>query len=163
MNTKKILVVSVVFFGLINSVFFLFQQSHWRLVYEQQSVLRCLPIEFNLTHLQKMTSEDVERGMLVSVQTKRFEKFYKKGINILKLVVGLPGDEIEILGDKVFINGSVIAYLPPGQHFKPFTKGKYRLKDGEYWLTGTTPVSLDSRYVGPFALQDMIGKSYALI
>jgi len=103
--------------------------------------------------------------MLVVVKTDAYEKFYRKGATLLKLITGLPGDEIVFEKGIVKINNEFVSTYNQDDDagFKPFISGKYILKDGEYWVSGSTSVSLDSRYIGPISLEHVIGTGYAII
>ena len=72
---------------------------------------------------------------------------------LLKQIIAVEGDQMEIIPDGVKVNG----YLHP--HSRSFSSyrqinllpqplGKFKLKDGEYFVIGQTPYSYDSRYFG---------------
>lgn len=83
---------------------------------------------------------------------------------ILKRVVGLPGDTIEVRGDSVWVNGLLASW--PGVitgsadrfHLGPFEVPPRHL----YVLGDNRPVSLDSRYIGPIPLDQVRGKAVAV-
>jgi signal peptidase I len=62
--------------------------------------------------------------------------------DLVKRIVGLPGDRIKIEGGRVFINGKVLAedYLPAGRRTDPgdfVTEGvEKRVPEGHYFLMG---------------------------
>jgi signal peptidase I len=78
----------------------------------------------------------------------------------VKRVAGVPGDAIAVRGDSVFVNGSE----PPSPEV---TEGGHTaveadlvVPDGYVFLLGDNrPVSLDSRFVGPVALDKIIGRA----
>ena len=89
--------------------------------------------------------------------------------NWVKRVIGLPGETISCKDDVIYINGEPIEepYLDTDyvkeqvQLRGPFTEnfGEVTLGDDEYFLMGDNRVvSLDSRRVGPFKAEDIIGK-----
>lgn len=83
---------------------------------------------------------------------------------ILKRVVGLPGDTIEVRGDSVWVNGELATW--PGVitgsadqfHLGPFEVPPRYL----YVLGDNRPVSLDSRYIGPIPVSQVRGKVVAV-
>lgn len=81
--------------------------------------------------------------------------------NIIKRVVGLEGDTIEIRDAKVFRNGEAIT--EPYIHGAPTNEGnpaysKVTLAEGQIYVLGDNrPVSLDSRRFGAVELDRVIG------
>lgn len=155
---------SVILFALAGFVFLLMHQfsvSNWQIAYEQQAYLRCLPYEISLVN--KTPPNEVSRGDLVVVSTSEYPQYYRDGVELLKLIMGVPGDKISITEDVVTINDEVIAYLgKAGRPFEPAFKGVRVLKDGEYWISGVSNVSIDSRYIGPISHSSILGKAYAI-
>lgn len=84
---------------------------------------------------------------------------------VLKVVVGLPGDHIEITMDEITINGE-----PYGQNGMQlmFDRGldptpllkSYTLGPDEIFLMGDSATSFDSRYWGPVSVEHIIGRAY---
>ena len=73
---------------------------------------------------------------------------------VLKVVVGVAGDTIKVLKDKVTVNGNVLpgsAPVPMDGNNVPLkiAFGEHVLKAGEVWLMTTSKISYDSRYYGP--------------
>jgi len=75
---------------------------------------------------------------------------------LLKYVVGVTGDTVEILGQGVSINQSLqpnstaLPYDGIGRPLKPFNQKLFVLKPNELWvMTDRSPLSFDSRYFGP--------------
>jgi conjugative transfer signal peptidase TraF len=76
-----------------------------------------------------------------------------------KLVLALPGDEIEITPDFVSINGQRFAHSATvpndsnGRRLPRVSAGEYRVQAGSAWLFGFNDAnSFDSRYYGPLPL-----------
>jgi len=96
-----------------------------------------------------------------------FDSPQKKGDFLIKRVVGLPNERVEIKNGKIFIYNQDYPegielkendYLPNGYS----TSGQidYSLKDNEYFLLGDNRyVSLDSRSFGPIPKDKIIGHS----
>ena len=89
---------------------------------------------------------------------------------LIKRVVGIAGDKIEICDDKVYINGKklksdiyvITKYIDePGIAEEPLELGK----DEYFCLGDNRPVSYDSRYeeVGPVHRSEIIGKVWIRI
>lgn len=81
--------------------------------------------------------------------------------DIIKRVVGLPGDQIEISDGHVYINGEVLVepYVK-----EDYTNGSLSLTLGvdEYYLLGDNrSISQDSRNTGPFTRKQILGKTIA--
>lgn len=84
--------------------------------------------------------------------------------NLLKRVVGVPGDKVSISNSKVYINGVLLEenYLTPGTETLLPLRGAYSdvlLKPNEYFLLGDNRnKSLDSRIFGPVNSSLIVGK-----
>ena len=103
-------------------------------------------------HLALITDE-FERGDIVVADCKALDTI------IIKRVIGLPGETIEIKNNEVYINGETIE--------EPYINGfmltpdisSFTLNDDEYFLCGDNRnKSSDSRMFGPIKRIDMIGK-----
>jgi signal peptidase I len=84
---------------------------------------------------------------------------------VLKRVVALPGDTVEILGDSALVNGEpseatdVAIIGPDRRHIGPLD-----VPDGMVYVLGDNrPVSLDSRYVGMITLGSVRGRVTAIV
>jgi signal peptidase I len=79
---------------------------------------------------------------------------------LIKRVVAIPGDTVEVFGDKVLVNGtessfdSTVRIGSEQFHIGPLTVSA----DTVYVLGDNRPVSLDSRFIGPIALRDIRGR-----
>jgi signal peptidase I len=118
---------------------------------------------------------DIKRGHVVAVyediniakDANYFTRFDGKTIFYLKRVIGLPGEEIEILNGKVVIynqqypQGKILVedYLsktPSEVHFD-----KIKIPEGYYFLMGDNrDNSYDSREVGPFPEYAILGVEF---
>lgn len=63
-------------------------------------------------------------------------------VTFAKIVVGLPGDSIEVRNQKLFINGHDKGDVL--EHLKPIKNGV--IPEGFYFVMGKHPRSFDSRY-----------------
>ena len=88
--------------------------------------------------------------------------------DLVKRVIGLPGDTISLSHGKVLINGRQLAepWLPagdltgPGPGSAPYSLAKpYKVPAGDYFLMGDNRTySCDSRYWGPIPRSLIVGK-----
>lgn len=130
-------------------------------------------IEKDVLLLQK--TQNVERGDIVSFKSKltltaddiqslnllqRFFVNEKTPKTLIKRVIGLPGDSIEVKDGIVKINGEVAneSYVSSENVGEVYIKA---IPEGEYFMMGDNrAVSLDSRseQVGLIAEKDLVGK-----
>ncbi len=101
--------------------------------------------------------------MMLKKYDKNFERFdvvvvnkSVEGDNLIKRVIGMPGETIEYKNDQLYINGKVIDD-PYGTGItgviKPITMG-----ENEYFVMGDNrTVSLDSRVLGVIAKDEIEG------
>ena len=95
--------------------------------------------------------------------------------DLVKRVIGLPGETISLSGGQVFINGTRLAepWLPaaaqrsttPGPSSKPYALlQRYRIPADEAYVMGDNrSQSCDSRYWGPIPESTIVGKVDVLI
>ncbi len=85
--------------------------------------------------------------------------------DLVKRVIGLPGETISSAGNTVYINGKPLAepYLPAGLPLgRPIPKEK--IPPGEYFVMGDNrPISCDSRIWGLVPQSDIVGKVFLVI
>jgi conjugative transfer signal peptidase TraF len=79
--------------------------------------------------------------------------------SFIKVIAGVPGDQIDITEDKLFING---LYAGPihskdskGRPLSRAMTGRYRLQTDWYFVTTPHPRSYDSRYYGPVKISQL--------
>lgn len=111
----------------------------------------------------------IDYGDIVTVSTDGLRGHEEEaGPNIIKRVVGKPGDLIEIHDGAVYRNGSQIneSYLPVGTYTDGRTsfltdedKMEIELADDEYFVMGDNRgISKDSRSIGPIPEDKIIGE-----
>jgi signal peptidase I len=98
--------------------------------------------------------------------------------DLIKRVIGVPGDEIVFENNKVKINGQLISepYLSPGKPTQPVPDGagQYnhrcvaddpcKVPAGHLWVMGDNRTdSEDSRYIGPIDRNLVVGKAFVLV
>jgi type IV secretory pathway protease TraF len=89
--------------------------------------------------LYRITAEPLHRGALVLLRDP------------LKRLVGMPGDEIRMAPEGVYVNGHLIpdSAVPTGAPYPHYPYGTYKLAPDQYWAMGQHPLSFDGRYIGP--------------
>ena len=90
--------------------------------------------------------------------------------NIIKRVIGLPGEKVEIKNDSIYINDKKITdkygYIDPvsAKNGYSVTMKALTLKDDEYFVLGDNRViSADSRIFGPIKASDIKGTANFII
>jgi signal peptidase I len=81
--------------------------------------------------------------------------------DLIKRVVGLPGETVEIRGGAVWINGS-----PLEEAYKSGTTypdNRWQLGEDDLFVMGDNrPISLDSRSFGPIKVSEVVGKAWLI-
>lgn len=107
----------------------------------------------------------VERFDVVIVDCKALNE------TIIKRVIGLPGETIEYKKDKLYVDGKYVKEDFLDQEFKEASKQMYNsmyftqdykitLGQNEYFVVGDNRLnSKDSRVLGPFGIEDFLGKN----
>lgn len=76
---------------------------------------------------------------------------------IIKRIIGLPGDNVEINNGKIYVNGEAIE--DEYGYGETSDCDKIELDDDEYFILGDNRlISKDSRYFGPIKEDEIIGK-----
>ncbi|WP_019139246.1 signal peptidase I [Peptoniphilus timonensis] len=149
--TKFCLIISIYFILLItikNNVFSIF-------VVNGDSMMPNIKNK-DIKIVNKMTKK-YKRGDIV------IAKDNKDKLLLIKRVVGLPGEKIDILEEDVYINNKKLdePYLD-----KEYTSNDYyirniKLKEDEYYLMGDNRSdSMDSRELGPLKNKDIVGRCF---
>jgi signal peptidase I len=90
---------------------------------------------------------------------------YSPGIkDLIKRVIGLPGETISASGGSVYINGAKLAepWLPKGTQTAAF--GPVSIPAGEYFVMGDNRGdSADSRVIGPIPKKLIVGRAFLII
>ena len=96
----------------------------------------------------------------------RGQKFFPSGIPFTKIVMGVPGEEVSFVDREVYINGKPIALAKfRSKHGEPLELGPTGvIPPGMYYVHGTHPDSLDSRYAvtGWILADQVIGRAYPI-
>ncbi len=107
----------------------------------------------------------VHRGDIVVFSTPPGENCGGPPVpDLVKRVIGLPGDHLSSRGNTVYVNGHPLAepWLPRGQPLgRPITP--ITVPKGDYYVMGDNrPYSCDSRYWGPVPGSLIVGKVVAI-
>jgi signal peptidase I len=101
----------------------------------------------------------VHRGDIVVFTTPpKVDKTFK---DLVKRVVGLPGDEVSAHGGHIDINGKPLdeSYLPAGTTTDDF--GPVKVPSGSYFVMGDNRAhSADSRVFGPIPKRTIVGRAF---
>jgi len=113
----------------------------------------------------------VDRGNIVVFSTPPIAACADPSVSdLVKRVIGLPGETISLANGNVYINGHLLPepFLPPnlrddtypGPANEPFAlHHAYRIPAGEVYVMGDNrPDSCDSRYWGPIPESTIVGK-----
>jgi conjugal transfer pilin signal peptidase TrbI len=128
--------------------------------------INCLP-ELHLALLVHRRPTKVERGDYLFWKASSIGALsYVAERFVLKKVAGVPGDRLSIQGDRILINGRLVAegledavlYKRPAAAFQRTEV----IPPGKYFVIGTARLSNDSRYWGYLAHETIVGKGYRI-
>jgi signal peptidase I len=113
----------------------------------------------------------IDRANIVVFSTPKNEHCAGPPVsNLVKRVIGLPGETISLTGGRVYINGKVLPqpWLPvatrtattPGPSAKPYSLNRaFTIPAGDVFVMGDNrTLSCDSRYWGPIPESSIVGK-----
>lgn len=128
----------------------------------QATVVHGQSMEPNLHTGQRLIVEKISyrfdtphRGDIVVVDIDGFD------VPLIKRVIGLPGETVEVRNNYVYINGEILSeeYLPV---LRQRSYGPYLVPEDEVFVMGDNRnVSNDSRYFGAVRTEDIVGKAWA--
>lgn len=84
--------------------------------------------------------------------------------DLVKRVIGLPGDHLTSKGNTIYVNGHVLKQ--PWTHAEPLSRsiGKITVPANHYFMMGDNePFSCDSRFWGTIPRSSIIGKAFVRI
>ena len=120
----------------------------------------CLPWSVYFYN-KKQTPRPLKVGDIVIGKAVKMEPVLKDGETIVKMVIGLPSDKVEIKDGKLTINGyywanTDYATQKHGKSPKHYDTS-YTIPDGELFLYGKAKNSYDSRYWGTYPQDNVYG------
>lgn len=104
---------------------------------------------------------DVHRGDVVVF--RRPDEDQSEIRDLIKRVIGLPGETVEGREGSIYINGArlIEPYLDPADEIRDF--GPVEVPDGEYFMMGDNrDESYDSRFFGTVAEDRIVGRAFVL-
>lgn len=112
-----------------------------------------------------LSSENISYGDIVCIRFTEIWQTTKDSESIIKRVIGMPGDKIQIQYGKIILNGKELkeSYLPTTTRtYLNFADGAYwELKEDEVFVMGDNrEFSYDSRAFGPVKIENIIGKAF---
>lgn len=96
-----------------------------------------------------------KRGDIVIVKNNRDQYF------MIKRIIGLPGEKIDVIYDDVYINDKKLdePYVNQSNEKSDSYIRNVKLKENEYYVMGDNRnYSMDSRELGPLKKSDIIGR-----
>jgi conjugal transfer pilin signal peptidase TrbI len=114
---------------------------------------------------------EIHRGELLVFYDKRIQPAIGssawQSTPIVKMVVGVPGDRVEIRNGTLWINGHYWGRMwltgllkSMGLHLRE--SDAYQVPQGKYLMLGTTPASFDGRYWGLVTKKEFVGQAWPL-
>ena len=84
----------------------------------------------------------------------------REGADLVKRVIGLPGETVELRDGRVFIDGELLPE-PYLTGFDDSDEAPLSVPEGHYYVLGDNRgVSYDSRFMGPIPMEQIIGKAW---
>ena len=84
----------------------------------------------------------------------------RAGADLVKRVIGLPGESVELRDGRVFIDGELLPE-PYLTGFDDSNEAPLSVPVGHYYVLGDNrAVSYDSRFMGPIPMEQIIGKAW---
>jgi signal peptidase I len=109
---------------------------------------------------------DVHRGDVVVFERPPELKDAPEVKDLIKRVIGLPGETVEFRDGRILIDGHLLdePYLPAGTQTLAKTKGEtITVAEGDVLVLGDNREnSKDGRYFGPFSQKLIVGRAFVL-
>lgn len=114
------------------------------------------------------SDQKMERDKLLAFYLPKETQYFPRGSRWIKLLIGVPGDEVVITESSVFVNGkeyvnNMKMLLMKLEMDKSEVERTIILGRDEYFMVGETPLSYDSRFWGVISDINVIGNAYAIL
>jgi conjugal transfer pilin signal peptidase TrbI len=137
--------------------------SRWSIAIDSQENL-CLP-PYRVWIIDKKQTTPIQ-GEVYAFTSHGLEPVFSDGTTIVKVLEGMPGDQVEVTLQSTSINGRPVAEgLAVAQQLGIDPQRYIRtgaIPDGRYWFFGRTADSFDSRYWGSVPETQIIGRAYPI-
>ena len=109
-----------------------------------ESMVPTLNVDDRLFVTRVYNLDKLKRGDIVVFHSEELQE------DLIKRLIGLPGDEVKIVEGEVFVNGEKLSEDYIGAHDK--FNGEYNVPEGKYFFLGDNRLwSKDSRYwINPY-------------
>jgi len=129
---------------------------------------KCLP--HKTFFLIDLKDKELRRDALYAFGSRGLQPFYEDGTQMVKILMGIQGDEVEIRDDAgliaIHVNDKPVGtgvFHAERLSIKPENLlGRRVLDKDELWFMGISPTSFDSRYWGAATHEQIIGRAYAI-
>lgn len=159
-KTLAVLWVIALFFGVVvlTKYYFVVFANHYSLGVDMSNISSNDHIFFKVTK-QSAGYDDLQKGQYIMFKTDKMEPFVSKDAAIIKKVVGLEGDHVQVKGLEVFVNGKKLGEMHV-EALKKLNKTPkqlsrdYILPENTAFVMGSYERSFDSRYWDYLQFQD---------
>lgn len=124
----------------------------------------CLP-PYRIWLIDKSQTTPI-RGEVFAFSSQGLEPVFADGTNIVKVMDGMPGDQVSVSEAQTVVNGRVVGTglkvaddlgIPAERYVR-----EGQIPDDGYWFFGRTADSFDSRYWGSVKEQQIVGRAFPI-
>ncbi|RKT45622.1 signal peptidase I [Thiocapsa rosea] len=142
----------------------LYLGTRYRIAIDDQ-VDKCLP-PYTVFLVDRHDDAIARDGLYAFPAGERMAPFFPMQMQVVKRVVGLPGDTVSVTAQTTRVEGRTVGEgldlagtlgAPAAQFVRVVV-----VPADAVWIMGATRDSFDSRYWGPLPRQQIIGRAYAL-
>ncbi len=137
--------------------------TRWNIAIDSQENL-CLP-PYRVWLIDKKQTTPIQ-GEVFAFKASNLGPIFPDGTTIVKVVEGMPGDEVKVTEQETTINGRKVATgLQVAQDYG-IDYSKYEreglIPEGSFWFFGRTADSFDSRYWGSVQGTQVVGRAFPI-